>query len=111
AALAGFDVLELDDLENRAVDVDMGPVAELVGRNHPRASVVARLLSDDQVLVDRAENLATVVGDDDEVLDPDPEAAGKVDARLARDRVARRQHVVGSLRQPRVFVDLETDPM
>jgi hypothetical protein len=35
-ALAGLDVLELDDLKDGAVDVDVAAVAELVGRNHVR---------------------------------------------------------------------------
>jgi hypothetical protein len=39
AALAGLDVLELDDLEDRAVHVDVGAVLELVGADHgPKAS-------------------------------------------------------------------------
>ena len=33
-ALARLDVLELDDLEDRAADVDVGPVLELVGADH-----------------------------------------------------------------------------
>jgi hypothetical protein len=34
AALAGLDVLELDDLEDGAVDLDVGAVLELVGADH-----------------------------------------------------------------------------
>ena len=34
AALAGLDVLELDDLEDRPVDLDVGAVLELVGGDH-----------------------------------------------------------------------------
>ena len=37
-----------------------------------------------------------VVGDHDEVLDPDPELARQVDARLDGDDVARLEHVVGA---------------
>jgi hypothetical protein len=33
-ALAGLDVLELDDLEDRAVDLDVVAVLELVGADH-----------------------------------------------------------------------------
>jgi hypothetical protein len=36
-ALAGLDVLELDDLEDGAVDLDVVAVLELVGRDHARA--------------------------------------------------------------------------
>ena len=36
AALAGLDVLELDDLEDDAVDVDVVPVLELVGADAHR---------------------------------------------------------------------------
>src|ERR1035438_2752974 len=34
AALAGLDVLELDDLEDRSVDVDVVAVSELIGGKH-----------------------------------------------------------------------------
>ena len=37
-----------------------------------------------------------VLGDDHEVLDPDPELARDVDARLDRDHVARLEHVLGA---------------
>ena len=38
AALAGLDVLELDDLEDRAVHLDVHAVLELVGADHGRKS-------------------------------------------------------------------------
>ena len=50
-----------------------------------------------------------VLGDDDEVLDPDAEAAGDVDAGLDRDDVAGAEHVVGALAEARRLVDLEAD--
>ena len=51
----------------------------------------------------------TVVGDDDQVLDPDPELARDVDAGLDRDHVAGLEHVLRALAQPRRLVDLEPD--
>src|SRR5215208_221361 len=45
AALTGLDVLELDDAEDPAVDLDVGAVLELVRRNHePRRLATAPLL-------------------------------------------------------------------
>ena len=38
APLARLDVLELDDLEDLAVDLDVRSVLELIGRDHRRAS-------------------------------------------------------------------------
>ena len=52
-----------------------------------------------------------VLGDHDQVLDPDPELARDVDAGLDRDHVAGLEHVLGGLAQPRRLVDLEPDPV
>ncbi len=57
AALAGLDVLELEDLEDRSLDVDVVAVAELIGRIMQRASVEAPLLDDQQALGDRGQDL------------------------------------------------------
>src|SRR4051794_33890746 len=56
-----------------------------------------------------AEDLAGVLGDDDQVLDAHAAAAGDVDARLDRDHVPPRQVRVLAARQPRTLVDLEAD--
>ena len=52
-----------------------------------------------------------LVGDDDQVLDPDAELARQVDARLDRHHFPRRQGVLGALREARPLVDLEPDPV
>ena len=125
AALAGLDVLELDDLEDRAVDVDVVAVAKLVGAEHHggEASVrppsrcrgavrdrrLRRTISRRADLGQRGEDLAAVLGDHHQVLDPDPELARQVDAGLDGDDVAGAQLVLGALRQPRRLVDLEAD--
>ena len=56
AALAGLDVLELDDLEDGALDVDVVAVAELVGAIMPRASVVSVASALESVTISRFEH-------------------------------------------------------
>ena len=48
-------------------------------------------------------------GHDHEVLDPDADSPGHVDARLDRDRVARGERALGGLAEPRRLVHLEPD--
>jgi hypothetical protein len=45
------------------------------------------LVEHHQLFGERREHLRTVVGDDDEVLDPNPPTPGEVDARLERPSV------------------------
>src|SRR3954462_5497443 len=66
-------------------------------------------IDDPQVLRQRRDDLAAVVGDDDEVLDPHTDRAGHVHTRLDRDDVARLQRVLPLLGEPRALVDLEPD--
>src|SRR3954447_2756659 len=68
-------------------------------------------IDDPQVLRQRRDDLAAVVGDDDEVLDPHADRAGHIDPRLDRDDVARLQRVLPLLGEPRPLVDLEPDPV
>ena len=56
-----------------------------------------------------AEVAVAVVGDDDQVLDPDAELARQVDAGLDRHHFAGREHVLGARRDARPLVDLEAD--
>ena len=94
AALARLHVLELDDAPGLPVELDVHPVAELVGGDdlgHRRGSVAptrspgavsARPVSRPvQVLRERREQLDAALADDGEVLDPDAADAREVDAR------------------------------
>src|SRR5262245_52831521 len=73
-------------------------------------SATARnLVESAQVLRERRQDLGLAVGDDDEILDPDPAQAGPVDARLDGDDVAGLEHAPRLLREPRVLVDDEAD--
>src|SRR6476619_3680919 len=72
----------------------------------PRATAA---LDGGEVLGGRGQHLAASVVDDHEVLDPDPEAAGHVDARLDRDGVAAHEGGLGARGQARRLVDLQPD--
>ena len=74
AALARLDVLELDDAVDRAVDLDVHAVLELVGVDVSATALSATSISD---LGKCGEHLVAVLGDDDEVLDADAEAPGR----------------------------------
>src|SRR4051812_38697562 len=64
-------------------------------------------IDDPQVLRQRRDDLAALVGDDHEVLDPHADRAGHVDARLDGDDVPRLQRVLALLGEPRPLVHLE----
>ena len=70
----------------------------------PDGEAVSRQL---QVLAEPAQVSVAVAGDHDQVLDPDAELPGQVDAGLDRDDVALRELVLGGGREPRPLVDLE----
>src|SRR3954463_427403 len=63
----------------------------------------------DQILAERRQHLGLAVGDDHQVLDPDPAEALEVDARLDGDDVARRERVARFARKARRLVHLEPD--
>ena len=68
-----------------------------------------RLADQGEALVEAAEVAVPVLADDDQVLDPDAELPGQVDARLDGDDVAGPQLVLGARRQPRALVHLQPD--
>ena len=106
AALPRLDVLELDDPPDLAVDLDVHPVLELVGAD--RLGHAGTLVNRRQLLGERREHLRAALGDDDEVLDPDPALPLEVDPRLDRDDVAGLEHVLGLGPQRRHLVHLQT---
>ncbi len=70
----------------------------------------AERLGDGQELLREPDGvLDPVVGHDHVVLDPDPEAAGEVDAGLDGDDVAGRERVGALGREPRRLVDVEAE--
>src|SRR5436190_6484134 len=68
-----------------------------------------RLADGDELFREAEQDLGAVVGDDDQVLDPDAAPPLEVDARLDRDHVALRERVGRRLRQPRRLVDVDAD--
>src|SRR5438105_9241252 len=62
-----------------------------------------------QLLRERGQHLEPVVGDDREVLDPDPADAAQVDAGLDRDDVAGGEDVARLPVEVRALVELEAD--
>ena len=77
AALAGLDVLEVDDAPGLPVELDVHPVAELVGGDDlgHRPRQLARTTV--RVLRERRQQLDAVVADDGEVLDPHAAEPGR----------------------------------
>jgi hypothetical protein len=71
--------------------------AALLSPTHA-TSVVATSADDRELFGDRGEDLASVVRDHDQVLDPHAEAPGDVNAGLDRHDVTRREHRFRRLR-------------
>ena len=88
--------------------------AEAGGRLHGGPDESRQRGQDHQATVTRSfgkpgEDVGLAVGHDHEVLDPDADVAGHVDARLDGHDVARRELALRRLGEPRRLVDLEPD--
>src|SRR6266536_2179835 len=57
-----------------------------------------------EFLGERGQHLTAVLGDDDQILDPDPPEAGEVDPRLDGDDISGLELVFRLLREPRRLV-------
>ena len=55
------------------------------------------------------EYFATVLGNQDAVLDPDPTVPGNIYARLDRHDITRQQFLIGDFLERRRLVDVKTD--
>ena len=114
AALARLHVLELDDLEQVALQLEGHAVLQVVGGDGgmlsssvDRGGALRRQRVG--VLGGEGEGPAPVVGDDHRVLDPDAAVLGKVDAGLDGHDVAGGERSVRRPGHPRVLVDLQAD--
>src|SRR3954468_11472050 len=68
-------------------------------------------IDDPQLLRQRRDDLAALLGDDHEVLDPHADRARHVDARLDGHDVAGGERGLALLGEPRPLVDLQPDPV
>ena len=99
-ALAGLDVLELDDLEQPVVELERDPVLQVVGGDGRHGASFGQV----------GQPAAAVRGDDDEVLDADAAEAATIEAGfdghdVPGDAVRRRDRASDE----RVLVDQQAD--
>src|SRR5690349_24901088 len=69
------------------------------------------LFDSTKLLVQRAQVAVPVLGDHDQVLDPNAEPAGQVDAGLDRDDVTELEYVLRCLPEPRRLMHLDSHPV
>src|SRR3954469_6851484 len=75
------------------------------------AADLPALVDELQLLRQAAEVATALGGDDHQVLDPYTKLARQVDAGLDRHHFAGLEHVLGALRDARLLVDLDADPV
>ena len=110
-ALARLDVLEVDHLEELAVDLEHEAVPEIRGSGHMIEQSQSIYTSSTSSVRPSDSRTGPSGPEVDVVLQPHPAPARKIDPRLDRHHRVQRQRRLGGGRQPRRLVHLEAEPV